>query len=227
MKLSLLALAGALALGTLSAQASSPTPTSWEVAGEFNDVTAAGPVWSYGSKYNGAFTAFSMLPTSTLCLTGFMSSLPAVFHNPAMTSCTDNGLTYAPRALVLHPGVNGEAGTVRFKAPYAALYRISGQFYGVDGNGYGTHTAVSIVATNVINQSWSLYAGSIALPNVVQASFTSKPVMLRANETIDFLVNAGPNNDYFYGSTGLHAVIERAGPWCGPTNPNQPWTTTC
>ena len=224
--LSLPTLAAVLALGALTAHAQSPAPTSWEVAGEFNEITSVGPVWSYGAKVGPTFTAFTAPPMSAACLSGYMSSLPAVFHNPAESSCT-NSLTYAPRALVLHPGVNGEAATVRFRAPVAALYRVSGQFYGVDGNGFGTHTAVSIVATNVINSAWTVYAGSIALPNAVQAGFTSKSVMLRAGEKIDFLVSAGPNNNYFYGSTGLHAVIEIAGPWCGPTNPNLPWTTTC
>lgn len=220
------ALCGMAAVAPMPALASSPPPTSWEVAGEFDDLASVGPVWSYGVNTGPAFVPFQQPPVSGGCLTGFMSSFPAVMHNAAMTTCT-SGITVAPRALVLHPGPNGEAAVVRFKAPAAAYYRVSGQFYGVDLDGLGTHTSVSLVATNVVSFSWTVFSGSIALPTVGQASFTSKYVMLRAGEALDFAVRTTPRR-FSNATTGLHAVIERAGDWCGITDPNNPdSTSTC
>lgn len=215
----------AIAAVSASALAASPPATSWEVAGEFNEINSVGPVWSYGSKVGATFMPFGP-PSSTTCMSGYLSSLPAVMHNPAMTTCYAS-ITLGPRALVMHPGFSGEAAAVRFTAPDAALYRLSGQFYGMDQGGLQTHTSVSIVATNVIGNAWTVYAGAVALPAQGAPSFTSKYVMLRAGETIDFLVAAGPGNNYMNGSTGLNAVIERAGAWCGPTDPHLPTTTTC
>jgi hypothetical protein len=54
-------------------------------------------------------------------------------------------------------------------------------------------------------------------PNTNQQAFTSKLVMLSATDQLHFDVAAGPGNNYFYGSTGLHAVIERIGDYCPPT----------
>ncbi len=229
----MLAVATAGAFTCLCAQAASPPASSWDLSSEFIS-TAASPIWSYGSKLGNTFTAFSGPATSSPCVTGWTlpAGLPFVGQNPSPISCTAGSpsVTLAPRAMLLHPGYVGEAAVVRFKAPYAAQYRVSGQFYGIDANGTGTQTSVSIVANYAPNISSTLYTGSVAVssPSTSSyASFTSKLVMLQAGQTLDFTVKAGPGNNYFYGSTGLNAVIERAGIWCGPTNPADPSTSTC
>ncbi len=235
----LLAISASTAVAAFQAQAASPVATSWDVASEFT-TTAPSPVWSYGSKLGSTFTAFSGPATTANCLTGWISGLPSIAQNVGPTTCNQPSPPYtpvivAPHSLVLHPGKSGEAATIRFKAAYAALYRISGQFYGIDANSsgsfLGTHTAVSIVANYSPGSSIAVWSGAIALtppstaPSV--ASFTSVTVMLAAGQTLDFSVKAGPGNNYFFGSTGLNAVIERAGNWCGPTNPSDPTSTTC
>lgn len=226
----LLAVAAAAAVTGLHAHAASPAPTSWDLSSEFTSTTSS-PVWSYGSKVGSTFNAFtSWSATSIPCLTGWTTGLPVIGQNTSPTNCTTGTVTLAPRAMLLHPGASGDAAIVRFKAPYSAQYRVSGQFYGIDANGGGTHTNVSIVANYAPNITPTVYSGAIALtspstPSV--ASFTSVLVMLQAGQTLDFTVKAGPGNNFWFGSTGLNAVIERAAPWCGPTNPADPATSTC
>jgi hypothetical protein len=228
-----LAVATAMTFTCLCAQAASPPASSWDLSSEFIS-SASSPIWSYGSKLGSTFTPFGGPATSSTCTTGWAlpAGLPYVGQNPSSSSCTTGSpfVTLAPRAMLLHPGYSGEAAVVRFKAPYAAQYRVSGQFYGIDGNGTGTQTSVGIVANYAPSISSTLYSGSIAVssPSTPSyASFSSKLVMLQAGQTLDFTVRAGPGNNYFFGSTGLNAVIERAGVWCGPTNPADPSTSTC
>lgn len=229
----MLTLATAAAFGSFCAQAASPPATSWDLSSEFA-LTTTSPIWSYGSKLGNTFTPFGGPVISSICATGraLPAGLPFVGQNPSSSSCTAGSpsVTLAPRAMLLHPGYLGEAAVVRFKAPYAAQYRVSGQFYGIDANGSGTQTSVKIVANYATNISSTVYSGNISVSSSSApsyASFSSKLVMLQAGQTLDFMVNAGPNNNYFFGSTGLSAVIEYAGEWCGPTNPADPSTSTC
>lgn len=214
----------AMAAGAFPASALSPAATSWDASGEFNDQQPSGPVWSYGYIPAGGttFVPFTTPTGVAQCMIGGVGSIPLVAHNPQMTPCTTS-VTLAPRALAMHPGWNGETAVVQFKAPYAAQFRISGQFHGNDSNGQQTHTSVSVVANN----SLVLYSGSIALPAQVQASFTSMLVMLQANQTLQFRVKAAPGYTAQNATTALHALIQKAGPWCGMTNPPDQSSSTC
>jgi hypothetical protein len=222
--------------------ANSPQQTSWELSGEFKDNGNSGPVWEYGFKPTAASsgTSFSVLSNPYLVgvIKGYqrttgpgLTSLPLIAHNTAMNIVSTpgpQGITLPSRGLLMHPGIDGQVAVVRFKAPYSAQYQISGRFYGLDANGSGTHTNVRIVANYNGTINGTLFSGTIAVPTQNAASFTSKLVMLQAGQTLDFEVAAGTGNNYVYGSTGLHAVIETTStPWCGPTNPADPSTTTC
>lgn len=224
-------LCAALLAGAGQTRAASPPASSWDVSGEFNDVSPTGPVWSYGQlPLGGSFTPFTGPATSSQCLLGYQPPASAlVAHNPQVTLCvrptTPGNITFAPRALLLHPGPSGQAAVVRFTAPVSAQYRVSGQFYAMDGNYTGTQTGVSIVANYSPTVSSNIFTGNLSYPAVVQSSFTTRTVMLQANQTLDFRVKAAPN--YNYASTGLHAVIEKTGPWCGLTDPSDPRSSTC
>ena len=205
--------------------AASPVPTSWEVGGEFNQTGGVG-VWSYCSK-----TAYLALPCLLLGAQSTPSnppmkgrqfsasqSLPLVSHNTQMTPQTFNPpgstVTVGARSLAMHPGTTGRVAVVRFTAPYSATFQVSGQFYGIDGNGTGTHTKVYLVVNNAGAGSSAVYSGAIAVvpgatPTPSAASFTPTVVTLNAGDTLDFEVEAGANNNFNYGSTGLNAVIEK------------------
>ena len=112
--------------------------------------------------------------------------------------------------------------TIRFRAPYPAYYRVSGEFYVEDGTaGAGTNT------TGYLVRNWTsgsplhaqMWSGAIQNGTSPQASFTSKYVMLDTGESIDFEVGPGPNGYMLYGSTGVHAVIERVNGFCAHNSP--------
>ena len=212
------------ALFAFSAYCASPLQTSWEVSTEFNDANSNGPVWVYCSK-----TAYLALPCTPLgaastpsspTMAGFQFSssqtLPLVSHNVSMTpqSISAPPDIVSARALAMHPGTSGEFAVVRFTAPYSAKFKVSGQFYGIDGNGTATHTKVYLVVNTGAGTSTAVFTGTINVvpgspPGSSAASFTSTVVALRTGETLDFEVGAGPNNNFNYGTTGLNAVIER------------------
>ena len=221
-----LALAGALmAQGNWAVAAPAP-PTSWEVSGEFDYLTppinAAG-VWRYG--WRSGFTnpsaplnlMLGSITPSPLSYRGWQkapnTNLPLVAQNSYMTPQTY--IPYAPitipaRGMQLHPGYACETAVVRFVAPYAAQYRVSGQFYGLDNNAGGTKTTNRVIAsTPIFPNPTPLHTGSVNMPNAGQSSFSAKLVMLPAGGTLDFEVGCGAGGNYFFGSTGLHAVIEK------------------
>jgi hypothetical protein len=205
------------------AMAVTPAPTSWELAGQINPFFTS--VWSYGWKPNSLSQPQLFMPATfppgMWQVEAAPGQIPLVAGNLNWNSTIWNGLNIAPHSMVLHPGAIGQRATVSFTAPAPAQYRVSGQFYGLDdSNPYGTHTSVRLVkasATNPLVQT--LYSNNVTVPGQGQASFTSKLVMLKVGERIDFDVGAGPGNYYYFGSTGLHAVVERAGNYCDPAGP--------
>jgi len=227
---------------TVAAYAAPPPPpqtppvTSWELAGEFNDTTNPNPAtpWLYCYKTGGALTftctPLTASPPVPTWLKGYGGApLPIILHNTYMVPrktvlATPQNITVPARGLLLHPGTNGQIAVVRFTAPAAAQYSTSGQFYGADANGSGTHTNVYIVVTNVGPSASAVYTGAIAVTSPTTpsiGSFTTQTFTLAKGDTVDYEVEAGPGNNYFYGSTGLHAVIQQIQPPCGG-NP-----TTC
>ena len=225
-----LAMAGWLMAQGNLALAAPAMPTSWEVSGEFDYLTppvmaaaVGASVWRYGwrSGFTNPSTAPNMMlgpvTPSPLSHRGWQKTpgtdLPLVAQNSYMTPQTY--IPYAPitipaRGMQLHPGYACETAVVRFIAPYPAQYRVSGQFYGLDNNASGTKTTNRVIAsTQTFPNPPPLHLGSVNMPNAGQSSFSSKLVMLPAGGTLDFEVGCGAGGNYFFGSTGLHAVIEK------------------
>jgi hypothetical protein len=225
----------------------SPDPTSWELSGQFQNVSnPAGPgtgtpsangVWHYGFRLpapikSGGFTCPTYF-TNQVNQTSYAgwdsgnplplvgqntATVPLLFGNPLLD------ITIPARGVQMHPGYGGERAMVEFRAPAAALYRVNGQFYGLDANGSATQTNVSVwkqepqfgpcVSSLVFAGPIRLSSTLWTLPAIQQASFAGVLVMLQKNQKLFFEVAPGPNNNIQYGSTGLHAVIQRAGDYC-------------
>ena len=217
-----------MALGCQASMATQLAPlhaSSWEVSGQFNylanpEMPFGTTDWHYGwrpaGQWPSVFNYMTGFYVPNLIFRGFQKSpsqnLPLIAQNtrmkPIITAAV-NGYKLAGRGIVLHPGSTCETSVVRFLAPVAGQYRVSGQFYGLDGNGTGTQTSNRIISNTVINPNNTLHQGAVSLPNQPQSGFTSKLVMLPFGGALDFEVGCGPNGNYLYGSTGLHAVIER------------------
>lgn len=213
--------------------AASPPPTSWEIAGQFNEPPCPGnqfgQPWQYGMKPGAnvatltPLTNFTMstypatnAPPGPATLAGCRMSasvpLPFVGHLRQTRIRTfipnSNGpITLAARAVLMHPGPNGQRAVVRFIAPTTSRYCVSGSFYGIDGNGTQTTTRVEINSVTGSSTVTNVFSGVIDLPNSLNsASFTTQGVQLAQGEFLDFEVDMGQN--YFFDSTGLHGVIE-------------------
>ena len=204
-------------LGAVATQAfAATTPTSWDVASEFDDqANPASTVWSYGEEptLNGPFTLLTTpLNASAGNVLGWTnaSGFPLVDHNvnpfPYVAGSTFP-VTLQPHGLQMHPGPgpNCAYAVARFTAPYSGKYKISGQFFGLDDNLTQTTTDVEIS----VNSAPPVFTGTIDLNTPAHsASFTTINATLAAGDTVDFQVGCGPSGDYSFDSTGLNAVIE-------------------
>jgi hypothetical protein len=102
----------------------------------------------------------------------------------------------------LHPGPAGELAVVRWTAPTAGQYQITGEFRGNDtggGNNAGTTTDVHVLhnAAQLTNDSISGFGNTQGF---------SHTVFLAAGDSVDFAVGTG-GNGFFNDSTGLKAII--------------------
>jgi hypothetical protein len=221
-----------IAAWTCAGTAFAVTPTSWEVASEFNDSTnytctpPTATVWCYGYKeglvlpINSFVDQFSALNDdgqtyeqgwADLTGTGGTNSQARVYHNTQPIIEMYGGNPIPAHALSLHPGADGEYATLRFTAPSRGRYRISGQFYGLNGNGiYTTTTDVHIVKTNGTLAPVPVFNGMIDVAGgTTFASFTPTTVLLAKGDTVDFEAGWGSNGNYYDDWTGLNAVIEK------------------
>lgn len=215
--------------GLQSAQAQSlPTPaTSWELAGQFNgsnNTNAPGQVWTFGREFfPGSGFVFNLLtPGSFLGPVSGWKSLnnnwaPAVYQNTGSTPYSGVGPVIQPKAVVMLAGFNCERTVVRFTPPVAAQYRVSGQFYGLADGNSTTGSSVAVTRRSG-NTATPVHTGTLAYPNKMQSSFTSKSVMLKPTDALDFEVGCGTGGGFPMTSfmTGVHAVVERQGDYCKP-----------
>lgn len=216
----LAAAATACALITLSAaNAGSPDPTSWEVAGQFNAACPAPgtTVWTYGSKT--ALTAvaqpFNHFPSGYIdgpnsihgCRKNGATTYPFVSQARKMVPNNIAGpAVNAARGIKLHPGPKCELAFVRFTTPKQGIYAVRGSFYVIDGNGAGTNTNVRIIGLDYDTQP--VYSAMLDYSTGKNQASFARSFLIAANKTINFVVGCGNRGDYNYGSTGLHAVIE-------------------
>ncbi|MBV8799558.1 MAG: hypothetical protein JO208_07105 [Alphaproteobacteria bacterium] len=198
-----------------SAQGTSPIAfKSWEVASEFSDTANPAGAWQYG--YEPTLNdVFSLLPVAEHQFpaiygwqrTGDINEGPFINHNKKNVQKGPFGskaIVYPPHSLSLHPGQLCEYADLRFTAPAAGNYRITGQFYAMD---YGGQTTTDVhVSVNQVE----VFAGTVSYSSSPTASFTPSQLLvpLQANDVIDFQVGCGSNNNYFSDTTGLNAVIE-------------------
>lgn len=187
---------------------------SWEVGSEFNDTANPSGVWSYRSKatvgdVNAPLLTVPWTPAAPDEL-GWTNSrgFPLVGHNVHPTPFIGStGAQIPAHGLFLHPGRSGQYAVVRFTAPVAGTYKVSGQFYALDSNSTGTTTDVWILVNN--NTSTPLFSGIVNYYAAMTfASFTNCTTFtLDQGGTLEFEV--GPDGNYNFDTTGLNAVIEK------------------
>jgi hypothetical protein len=166
--------------------------------------TLGGSITLYNSSSN--FPGIGVPPYGTLQVWNNSSNSPAPFlgantFGTQILPCPSCSLNIPPDFLILHPEITGTLSVLRWTAPSAGTYTISGLFQGVDFQPHPT------TDTYILVNGISAYANFLNTFGVPQ-NF-SLVVQLNAGDTIDFAVGNGGDlmsND----STGLVANINRA-----------------
>jgi uncharacterized protein (TIGR03437 family) len=176
--------------------------------------------WSYGysSTLRGTFTKFTYKDVNVvpgierwgLSPDASNDINPSVNHNTTNTIVTDTTNIFPPDMLLLHPGRVGQYSIVRWTAPRAGTYRISGAFRGLDRVSSSASTDDHIL----LNSGTSLFSTTIEDFDEIKPFTLTRAVA--AGDTIDFAVGYGSNQAYQNDSTGLSAIITRVGDACTP-----------
>ena len=178
---------------------------SFDPALDFSFTENPNGPWSYGyfQTPDGPFIPHATSGGGSgldLWNTEISIGLPWIVRNSSASPVNWSGTTvFAPGALSLHPGPQGEVEILRFTVPSDGQYLISGEFFGQDYVG-PTTTDVHI-----------LLNGASIFDDVVSDYGISHPfstaLMLGSGSHLDFAVGFGSNQTYLYDSTGLAATI--------------------
>jgi hypothetical protein len=185
--------------GMLSASAAHAA--GYDATADFQTLSNPGGVWSYGYSPSAGsgygMTLFDLAGAASWSMSNYGNlGTPAAFMNlgPAASGV-------ATGQLALHPGplAYGDLAMLRFTAPAAGSYAITGQFFAGDiGSMQGL-----IIANDDAAHPLQSFA------NTTDASvFAPLTLTLAAGAHVDFAV--GNNGNFLYGSTPLTVQIEAA-----------------
>lgn len=181
------------------------TAQGYDAAADYSPGSNPGGVWSYG--YSLTLGSPLILHTDhfrssgvDLWRTNFGLGDPAVFHNPEASPLSFGTITLQAGELGLHPGPQNQLQIVRFTAPSAGAYRVSGSFSGRDV--VGTTTDVHLLAGGI-----SVFDGAVTGFGPDSGPSFDEIVTLPAGGFLDFAVGFGANNDFFFDTTALAARI--------------------
>ncbi len=198
-------------------------------ADSFNAVASFCPTqpcnnFTYGTVVGGSFSQFNVYTPNFISgavVPGVNSyygagmpsmgipALPTVAnYNGATGSYSTYFTVNQPTTLLnLHPGPYNNPAVVRFTAPHAGTYNVSGIFQGLDF-AQGTSTDVhagSFFSGEITGYG---YAGASQTPFGPSNTLTFSGLQtLAAGQTLDFAVGFGTDGNYYYDSTGFDVTI--------------------
>lgn len=201
----------------LAALASVVIPTApvdaqvYDAVSGFAGTNASGP-WSYLQR-SGSTTTLLSTPYSACNaasgVNGFGTSgafgIPVVYFNNTPNSLACGSVGLAANAGYFHAGPSFTQAIVRFTAPTAGVYAIQSSYWSADqvGNGFRvsleqTGYAALLGTTTVFSPSGS--------PNGTFATTRT----FASGESVDLVVNARSNGDFYYGTTGFRFTLTRS-----------------
>lgn len=188
----------ALSLACLGAAANA---ADYDATADFQTLSNPGTVWSYGYSSSAgagyAMTQFDVGGGSVWSMSNYSTlGTPAIFLN---TGAPANGV--GTGQLSLHPGpvANGDVTILRFTAPTAGSYSVTGQFFAGD---IGSMQGLIILNDDALHPLQSF--GSTTDASV----FAPLTLTLAAGAHLDFAV--GNNGSFYYGSTPISVQINAA-----------------
>jgi len=204
--------------GEFSARVSGvcPAPSdsvkSYDAAADFSPLQNADGAWSYG--YRPAGGAFTLFPSSANVFGAGTDS----WTQPSISACcpfvtrnnTGGTLPYAGNVvqptgmLNLHPGPSGERGVVRWTAPAAGTYVLSGSFQGISSSGTTSDVLIVHNGTTLFGANVNGFGAT--------APFAVTRYDVQAGDTVEFSVGVGTNGNYNGDSTGLALTIYQPSP---------------
>ena len=167
-----------------------PTNTApWEAhaatgntcAQDLGVVTQPWPNNIYGPQVSGVAAATQPSPGN---------SLPLFFRNNSTAAAgMSANVIVGSHQVGLHPGLN--CAVIRFKAPYAGIYKLSGEFFGTQG----TANHPYLVAVRILDKGTQVASGQVSRIQGIQSwSFpTGQTYLLNAGDSIDLAVDQGGN----------------------------------
>ena len=206
-----------------------PPSTTFDLSADFSLHDNPNRVWQYGYSATNSLAPDQFRldehadPTTPI---GFWH--PATHHGPgpgyypyvAFNATrqsqygSSNGWAARAGEIAMEASNTGQYSLVRFTAPVAGAYRVSGQFAGI-------HFGLSTTDVHVLHNGAALfdadidgYGGDPAFHKLVGSHATaaySGRIEMKANDTITFAVGYGKNQTNFGDTTGLFAQIS----WLG------------
>lgn len=189
----------------------------FDVVGDYSSTTNPAGAWSYGYRpratlldpksfviMSDSFNRFPNVRFDWLSLISFDGN-PSLTHNYDPQNVSQGTISLRTNELTMHPGPNGEYAIARFTAPQSGKYTIDAVFTPADAL-HGTTDA------NVLLNGSSLFAGTVSLTS--NANFY-RTVDMTAGEVLEFAVGFGPNESYFYDTTGLQLKVGLLNPEAG------------
>jgi uncharacterized repeat protein (TIGR01451 family) len=185
----------------------------------------ANQTWQYGySATDGTgFTNFAN--TFSLASADSGGGQGLVWH---ASSIGDAGLVFNPTGHLFHynigtyqptdelglfPNNDGRKCIVRWKAPAAGTYQVTGRFEGIESAGGATTSDATIVLNGNTANPLLFNSGDSTGVNYIDGYQTTKifsfPVTVNVGDTIDFRLGWGDNNQYSFDGTGLAASISK------------------
>ena len=207
--------------GNISPTPPQPTVADFDVVKDFSTTTNPKGVWSYGyinpgaSPSSASFTLFTHHGTHYDNFSGrtFEGVHAWKLALPEGTPVgTDFGLMVAKNLtsqridklaageVVIHPGVGGYYGAVRWKAPADGVYSINGQFTGIGGD-------PTITDVHVLLRGREIF--SAQLNDYLRPHKFSQNVTVISGDSIDFVVGQGSDNQIWGDSTGFQVQIAK------------------
>ena len=159
--------------------------------------------WAYGYRpaSGGSFTTYTATPSlygagAKTWAASATSCCPMATKNVTTSDYAYAGATsivQPPDLLNLHPGPNGERSVVRWTAPAAGTYTVSGRFQGLDTVGTTTDVLVRHNSTTLFSGAVTGYGARVPF---------SATVTVAAGDTVEFSAGRGSNATHSNDSTG-------------------------
>lgn len=190
-------LVAACALGANHASAFVLMP-DYDATNDFSTVANGGSnVWSYGwSSLGGSSYAMVKFDTPAWSMSNYNSlGTPAIWKNTGIG--TSFGV--APGQISLHPGPSGggDFAILRFTAPTAATYSVTGQFFAGDS---GNMNGSIVLGGNMVTGTLQSFASTTDT-----SYFAPLTLSMQAGHTLDFVV--GNNGSFYSGNTPVSVQI--------------------